>query len=50
MTLGELAIFKTPSLSKLYSLTWINTFQLSRYSDWLRAGRPGGAGVRIPVG
>jgi hypothetical protein len=23
---------------------------VSRYSDWLRAGRPGGAGVRVPVG
>jgi hypothetical protein len=22
----------------------------SRYSDWLRAGRPGAAGVRVPVG
>jgi hypothetical protein len=21
-----------------------------RYSDWLRAGRPGGKGVRVPVG
>jgi hypothetical protein len=25
-------------------------FKLSRYSDWLRARRPGGAGVRVPVG
>jgi hypothetical protein len=24
--------------------------QLSRYSDCLRAGRPGGAGVRVPIG
>jgi hypothetical protein len=22
---------------------------LSRYSDWLQAGRPGGAGVRVPI-
>jgi hypothetical protein len=22
----------------------------SRYSDWLRAGRPGGAGLRVPIG
>jgi hypothetical protein len=23
--------------------------KLSRYSDWLRAGRPGEAGVQVPV-
>jgi hypothetical protein len=24
--------------------------KLGRYSDWLRSGRPGEAGVRVPVG
>jgi hypothetical protein len=23
---------------------------IAQYSDWLRAGRPGGAGVPVPIG
>jgi hypothetical protein len=28
----------------------LSTHLISRYSEWIRAGRPGGAGVRVPVG